>query len=107
MYSAVAAGCLPVILCDQLTAKSLPFSVAVPWASFWVKASSRDFVKDAASVLRTLRSINSSEILHKQRVMAQHRADVVYSHRESRAGTNFIRDAASTKCYRERAKRAA
>ena len=31
MYSAIAAGCLPVILCDGLRTAALPFHQRVPW----------------------------------------------------------------------------
>jgi len=98
MYSAIAAGCLPVILCDQLMPHHLPFSAAVPWERFWVKLSARDAIRDPLSVLRALRAINASDVRRRQRVMAQHRADVLYAHRESRAGVNFINEAAKTKC---------
>ena len=93
MYSAIAAGCLPVILCDPLSARHLPFADSVPWERFWVKLSARDAIRDPPSVLRALRAINGSEVRRRQRVMAQHRADVVYAHRESRAGDNLVAEA--------------
>ena len=33
-YSAIAAGCLPVILCDRLKPSSLPFHTRVPWERY-------------------------------------------------------------------------
>eukprot|EP00966_Prymnesium_polylepis_P108730 2517258-Prymnesium_polylepis.1 len=92
MYSAIAAGCLPVILCDPLSARHLPFADSVPWERFWVKLSARDAIRDPPSVLRALRAINGSEVRRRQRMMAHHRADVVYAHRESRAGDNLVAD---------------
>ncbi|KAL1520356.1 hypothetical protein AB1Y20_021946 [Prymnesium parvum] len=98
MYSAIAAGCLPVILCDSLTPRSLPFSSIVPWESFWIKLSTRIAQRDPLSVLRSLRAINGSEVRRRQRIMAHHRADLVYGLRDSRVGDNFVLEAAATRC---------
>ena len=100
LYSAVAAGCIPVILCDRLRPTDMPFSSHVPWAELWVKASDGAFIRDASSVIRQLRAINASEVRHKQRLIARHRLDVLYEEAGSRAGTNFVLDAANTRCIR-------
>ena len=94
-YSAIAVGCIPVILCDRLREKDMPYPTRVPWAELWVKGSDAAFVRDPSSLVRRLRALNSSVVRHKQRLLARHRLDVLYEEPGSRAGTNFVLDAAS------------
>ena len=103
MYSALAVGCIPVVLCDRLQSVDLPFArppSRVPWERLWVKPSSAGFMRDPASVVRQLRGISASEVREKQLLIQRHLPDVLYESRESRAGTNFALQVAATACVR-------
>ena len=96
-YTAVAAGCLPVVLADPFTGA---FPLQAMYDTFWVKAPQEAFIKDPASLLRTLRAMPAAEVAARQRAMAAHRADVLYDVVGTRVGTNLLLAAASTKCWR-------
>ena len=96
-YTAIAAGCLPVVVAD-------PFNGAFPqqamYERFWVKVPHEAFIKEPASLLRMLRAMPAAEVAARQRAMAAHRADVLYDVVGTRVGTNLLRAAADTKCLR-------
>ena len=95
-YTAIAAGCLPVVLADPFTGA---FPLQAMYDTFWVKAPQEDFVRDPASLLRTLRAMPAAEVAARQRAMAAHRADVLYDVVGTRVGTNLLLAAAGSKCF--------
>ena len=96
LYTAIAAGCLPVVLCDQLTGA---FPNVVPYASFWLKYPTKRFISNPASLLEILRQLaaNSTEITRRRAALAAHRADVLYDEPLSRVGTRFL-EAVTARC---------
>ena len=95
-YSAIAAGCLPVVLCDQLQGA---FSGAVDYSSFWLKWPTKSFLQHPQRLLSALRDLaaNTTELARRQAAMDAARADVLYDEPSSRVGTRFI-EAIVRKC---------
>lgn len=89
LYSAVAAGCLPVVLCDQLQGA---FPGAVDYSAFWLKVPVKAFLAQPASLLHTLRALtaNATEMGRRQRALSRARADLLYDLPESRLGSRFL-----------------
>ena len=96
-YTAIAAGCLPVVVADPFTGA---FPQQAMYDRFWVKVPHEAFIKDPALLLRMLRAMPAAEVAARQRAMAAHRADVLYDVVGTRVGTNLLRAAADTKCLR-------
>ena len=96
-YTAIAAGCLPVVVADPFTGA---FPQQAMYERFWVKVPHEAFIKEPASLLRMLRAMPAAEVAARQRAMAAHRADVLYDVVGTRVGTNLLRAAADTKCLR-------
>ena len=69
-YTAIAAGCLPVVVADPLKGA---FAAAADYESFWVKVPMRVFVGDPAALVRQLRAMPVAEVAAKQRALAAHR----------------------------------
>ena len=97
LYWAIALGCLPVVLCDDLSGA---MAELVPYRTFWIKPLARSFIEDPPKLLQMLRAMPSAEIVQRQEAMIAHRADVLYDHPHSRLGTNFLRMAGRTECGR-------
>ena len=97
-YTAIAAGCLPVVVSDPLLGA---FHQQAMYSSFWVKVPQEAFIRDPVSLLRTLRAMPAAEVAARQRAMAAHRADVLYDVVGTRVGTNLLLAAASSKCVRD------
>tara|TARA_B110001469_G_C9384741_1_gene199125 strand:+ start:95 stop:511 length:417 start_codon:yes stop_codon:yes gene_type:complete len=95
-YTAIAAGCLPVVVADPFTGA---FPLQAKYDTFWVKAPQEAFIRDPASLLRTLRAMPAAEVAARQRAMAAHRADVLYDVVGTRVGTNLLLAAADSKCF--------
>ena len=89
LYSAVAAGCLPVVLCDQLQGA---FPSAVDYSAFWLKVPVKAFLAQPASLLHTLRALtaNATEMGRRQRALSRAQADLLYDLPESRLGSRFL-----------------
>ena len=87
LYSAVAAGCVPVLPWDASIG-------AFPWAadydSFRVRVSARAFVGDPHAVITRLREMPADELLRRQRALAEHAADLLFDAPASRVGTHFL-----------------
>ena len=96
-YTAIAAGCLPVVVASPFTGA---FPQQAMYDSFWIKVPDAAFIKEPASLLRMLRAMPAAEVAARQRAMAAHRADVLYDVVGTRVGTNLLRAAADTKCLR-------
>ena len=89
LYTAIAAGCIPVVLCDPLTGA---FAHAVPYSQFWIKYSTKRFLTRPTGLLDMLRRLdaNATEIARRMRALRAHRADVLYDEPRSRVGTRFL-----------------
>ena len=111
LYSAISAGCIPVVVANQLSGA---FASMVPYSRFWVRIEQATFVNAPLALLPKLRAISSAEIYERRARMQRHVADVTYeqavsAHRRgeavrsptrgSRLATNFLR-AAETGCLR-------
>ena len=92
LYTAIAAGCIPVALCDRLNGG---FKEQANYSSFWVRLPARSFQREPLALLRTLRQMPRAEVAERQRNLAAHRADVLYEAEDTRTGTNFLASAAA------------
>ena len=92
LYSAVALGCLPVVLCDEL-AGAMPERAR--WSTWWLKLGTKAFIRDPLSVLRTLRAFSPAEVARRQALLRKHQADVLWDVPHSRVGTNLLLAAAA------------
>lgn len=91
LYTAIAAGCLPVVVCDWLRGA---FDWAARYGAFWIKVPRLQFVKDPASVLQVLRSMPPAEEARRRALLDAARADVLYARADSRVGTHLLTAAA-------------
>ena len=89
LYTAIAAGCLPVVLCDQLQGA---FASSVRYADFWLRVPVRTFLAEPSALVPLLRrlSANDTEMGRRQRALARARADLLYDVPGSRAGSHFL-----------------
>ena len=87
LFASMALGCIPVVLCDGLTG-ALPEHAR--YSSWWIKHSTRTFMRDATAVLRELRALPAADVARRQREMRDHVADALYDGKGSRVGTNFL-----------------
>ena len=93
-FSAVAAGCLPVVICDHLVGA---FADVVSYDAFWIKQKASEFIADPHALVSRLRAISAEEIARRQDAMEQYRADILYSAAAApaRMGSNVLRAAAA------------
>lgn len=91
LYTAIAAGCLPVVICDWLRGA---FDWAARYGAFWIKVPRVQFLKDPASVLEVLRSMPPAEEARRRALLDAARADVLYARADSRVGTHLLTAAA-------------
>ena len=89
-FSAVAAGCLPVVICDHLAGA---FPSAVAYESFWIKYKQSQWTSDPLSLLRRLREMPASEILRRQKAMEHYRSDILYDAPPWRMGDHLLKAA--------------
>lgn len=90
--SALAAGCIPVLLCDEWPGA---FSDVVPYEEIIVRLDVAEFLRDPAYVLRALRAMPQQEVARRQRALALYRADITWEARGSRVADNLLNVAAS------------
>jgi hypothetical protein len=102
LYTAIAAGCIPVVLCDGLVGA---FAEHARYSSFWVKFPSKAFLRSPASLLPILRELssNATEMKRRRRALSAARREVLYDEPWSRVGTRYL-EAAVTRCSLPRAK---
>ena len=102
LYSAVAAGCIPVLVYPTKSAVVFPggklkmgnvgaFREASLYPTWRVDEPESRFVADPMHLVRRLREMPAAEVAARQRAMAAHRADVLYDEPGSRVGTHFLR----------------
>ena len=97
LYSAVAAGCVPVLPFDSRRG-AIPgsFHSAVNYSAFRVQVSAKRFIASPRELVARLRAMPSDELLQRQRMLAESAKDLLYEGAGSRAGTHVL--AAATRC---------
>ena len=96
-FSAVAAGCLPVIICDHLTGA---FPQAVNYSSFWIKHKTALWTSAPLALVDRLLSMPAEEVRRRQQAMARFRSDVLYDAPPWRMGDHILQSA--MQCARKR-----
>lgn len=101
VYSAIAAGCIPVVLCDGF----LPaFNNSVDYSGFIIKFPTEPFLRDPRQLLRYLRDIAPATVARMQQALHDHRADVLLQLDDGRrAGTHVLAEAQA--CFDRLARR--
>ena len=94
LYAAIAAGCLPIVLADELKGA---FATRANYETFWMRVSMKSFISRPEQLLARLRSISPAEVQRRQQRLESHRADLIYDLEGSRVGSNFLEEVRS-KC---------
>lgn len=89
LYSAIAAGCIPVIIGGSAGA----FSSHVPYHEFVLRVDAVPFASDPRGLLRRLAKIDAAEIVARRTALQRYAADLVYEAEGSRTADNFLRTA--------------
>ena len=90
-YSAIAAGCIPVVICGSSVEKHpVAYERSLPYGKFWIQVSKAEWIRSPVAVLARLRRMPKSEVEAYQAAIARHRADVLYDVPESRVGSNLL-----------------
>ena len=91
LYSAIAAGCIPVLISDG-------FSGANPehadYDSFAIRVPQREFQRAPHLIVDKLRNVSDEELTARQRQLERHARDVLYSDADSRVADHFLEAAA-------------
>ena len=99
-YSAVAAGCIPVVACKG-AAHPVAFEHLVHYDQFWISVSTGEWDNPHA-LLSRLRGMDSTEVRRYQLALERHRTDVLYDVPHSRVGGNLLGELMRT-CYSKEA----
>lgn len=75
LYSAMSAGCLPVVVANQLSGA---FSSRVAYSSFWVRVEQSTFIANPRALLARLRAMPQSEVAERRSRMLRFVPDVTY-----------------------------
>lgn len=75
LFDAISAGCIPVILADDI---KLPFSTFIDWSAFTVKIPEADVNSHGAKVTKDMLAIPEATIRDMQKKLLQARDDFVY-----------------------------
>ena len=75
LYSAMAAGCVPVVVANQLSGA---FASRVPYSRFWVRVEQQTFIHNPLGLLSRLRAMAPAEVAERRARMLRHVADVTY-----------------------------
>ena len=103
LYTAIAAGCLPVVLSPV---RPGAFKELVNYSSFVLPpvgspiASITRLKTQPGRFLKWLRAIPAAEIAARQRAMHQHRADLLFDAEGSRVVGHFLRSVVAQPCWR-------
>ena len=103
-YSALAAGCIPVVICPAVGQHTVPFhrSKVVGFDPFWIDFSWSTFNRRPAALLDYLRAMSPDDVARYQRAIARHRMDLLYSVHGSRVAANML-DEIRHNCFSQRA----
>ena len=103
LYSAIGAGCLPVILGDPIL-RVAAFASRVNYSSFAVVVSEKLFVRQPHMLVPLLRGMPRAEVRRRQQALAEARPHIVFEAANSmRAGANFL-ELAVNRCFSRMAK---
>jgi hypothetical protein len=103
LYSAIGAGCLPVILGDPIL-RVAAFASRVNYSSFAVMVSEELFVRQPHMLVPLLRSMPRAEVRRRQQALAEARPQIIFEAANSmRAGANFL-ELAVNRCFARMAK---
>ena len=103
LYSAIGAGCLPVILGDPIL-RIAAFASRVNYSSFAVVVSEKIFVRQPHMLVPLLRGMPRAEVRRRQQALAEARPHIVFEAADStRAGANFL-ELAVNRCFSRMAK---
>ena len=75
LYSAMSAGCLPVVVANQLSGA---FASQVPYDRFWLRVEQQTFINQPLGLLQRLRAVTSAELAERRSLMHRYVADVTY-----------------------------
>ena len=76
LYSAIGAGCLPVILGDPIL-RVAAFASRVNYSSFAVQVVERDFLRHPTELVPWLRRMPAAEVKRRQRTLAAARPQIL------------------------------
>ena len=76
LYSAMAAGCVPVVVANQLSGA---FASRVPYGRFWLRVEQQTFISQPLQLLARLRAIPSTDVAERRSRMLRYVADVTYN----------------------------
>jgi len=96
LYSAIAAGCVPVVIANQLSGA---FASHVPYHQLWLRVEESAFRAAPYALLGRLRALTDSQLQARRAQMRAYAADVLYDVPRSRVAHNFLR-VATTGCVR-------
>uniref|UniRef100_A0A7S0JC08 Exostosin GT47 domain-containing protein n=1 Tax=Calcidiscus leptoporus TaxID=127549 RepID=A0A7S0JC08_9EUKA len=99
LYSAIGAGCLPVIIGDIIIHAA--FNARVNYTSFAVVIPEKDFVRHPQNLVALLRRIPPAEVLRRQESLAKARPKILFdvaNNTGAAAGTNFL-ELAVEQCF--------
>ncbi|KAL1529056.1 hypothetical protein AB1Y20_000019 [Prymnesium parvum] len=91
LYSSIAAGCIPVVIANQLSGA---FASVVPYHLLWLRVEEAAFVAHPRALLPRLRALTAPQIAARRAALRAHAADVLYAAPNSRVASNFLRAAA-------------
>ena len=102
-YSALAAGCIPVVICPLVGQHPVPFkeSRVVEFEPFWIDFSWSTFNRRPAALLEYLRGMSPDVVARYQRAIARHRMDLLYYVHSSRVAANMLGEIRH-RCFSER-----
>ena len=90
LFSAVAAGCLPVLIYHEKHGIPGPFSDVAKYDEWRVRWKHPGFLRNPKEAINRLRQMDLKEIRLRQHRMEEHAADILYEHPQSRVGENFL-----------------
>jgi hypothetical protein len=76
LYSAMSAGCIPVVIANQLAGA---FASWVPYGRFWLRVEQQTFINSPLELLGRLRAMPLAEVAERRARMLRHVADVQYN----------------------------
>ena len=89
LYSAMAAGCVPVVVANQLSGA---FASRVPYSRFWVRVEQQTFIHNPLGLLSRLRAMAPAEVAERRARMLRHVADVTYDQQLSSQLSRHVAD---------------
>ena len=98
LYSAIGAGCLPVILGDPIL-RVAAFASRVNYSSFAVQVVERDFLRHPTELVPWLRRMPAAEVKRRQRALAAARTQILFEVPNGRAAAAHLIELAAEHCF--------